>query len=74
VFNEFAGHLKIEVTFHIDENGVLNVTAHDLDHGKQEQVRGKECRLWVLQHAEICNTAVPVETLQLAVLLSIASF
>ncbi len=26
-----AGHVKIEVTFHIDEHGVLNVSATDLD-------------------------------------------
>jgi hypothetical protein len=38
-----TGQLKVEVTFHIDEHGVLNVTAHDLDHGKQEQVRLEAC-------------------------------
>ncbi len=32
-----AGHVKIEVTFHIDEHGVLNVSATDLDTHKQEQ-------------------------------------
>lgn len=51
-----AGSAKLEVTFHVDQNGVLNVTACDLNSQRQEQ--------WCVQKYVKSHSCWPDEMMQ----------